>query len=272
MTDSRSLGVEYFIKALCTGERTAAERLVGHLADDVEFDTNSQPGVPPIGRETFRGREVVLTRVSGQWPATPGFGRLGWSDPEVDGDRLKVISSSAVNLTFSFNDADEIRSVYLDGGWGSGATPPPPVSGTVEVIPLAMKGVINSARSNQTPMVVTYVDGDGVPHSSFRGSVCVIGPTQLAIWVRDAKGGLPNAILSNPSVSLVFSDLRGGNMINITGRGSIASDEETRRKVYEAGPEVEQTHDTERHGVAVVIDVKNLQAFTSAGPVMMQRD
>jgi hypothetical protein len=44
--------------------------------------------VPPIGRETFRGREVVLTRVSGQWPATPGFGRLGWSDPEVDGDRL----------------------------------------------------------------------------------------------------------------------------------------------------------------------------------------
>ncbi len=61
-------------------------------------------------------------------------------------------------------------------------------------------------------------------------------------------------------------------MINVSGRASVASDEETRRKVYELGPEVEQTHDTERDGVAVVIDVTNLQAFTNGGAVMMHRD
>jgi hypothetical protein len=272
VANPRLLGVEYFIKALCTGERTAAERLVSHLAADVEFDTNSQPGVPPIGRESFTGRDVVLARVSGQWPATPGFGRLGWADPEMDGDEVKVRSSSAVNLTFTFNDADEIQRVHLDGGWGSGATPPPPVTGTVDEIPLALRGVINNARANQTPMTVTYVDGECVPHTSFRGSVCVPAPTQLAIWVRDANGGLPKAIVSNPAVTLVYSDLRGSNMINVSGRASIVSDDETRRKVYELGPEVEQTHDVERNGVAVVIDVTNLQSFTNGGAVTMRRD
>ena len=272
MTDSRALGAEYFIKALSTGERTAAARLVQYLADDVEFSTNSQPGVAPIGREVFTGRDAVLERVSGQWPATPGFGRLGWSEPEADGDQLKVTSSTAVNLTFGFNEGGQIQKIYLDGGWGSGATPPPPVTGNVDSIPLAVKGVLNNARANSTPMTVTYVDEEAVPHTSFRGSVCVIGPTRLAIWVRDANGGLPTAIGTKPVVSLVYSDLRGGNMINITGRASVASDDETRRKVYEAGPEVEQTHDLGRNGVAVVVDVTNLQAFTSAGPVSLHRE
>jgi hypothetical protein len=49
------------------------------------------------------------------------------------------------------------------------------------------------------------------------------------------------------------------------GQARIAEDDETRRQVFEQSPEVEQTHDPQRHGVAVVIDVRRMQANTGAG-------
>jgi hypothetical protein len=48
------------------------------------------------------------------------------------------------------------------------------------------------------------------------------------------------------------------------GYAHIESDDESRRKAYELGPEVEQTHDPDRHGVALIIDVVGMQA--NAGP------
>jgi hypothetical protein len=261
----RRRGVEYFIKALSTGERTAAQRLEGCLAPDVDYDTNTQPGAVPIGREVFSGRSAVLEQVFGLWPATPGYSRLGWSDPlEVDGG-LKVTTSGAVTVTFGFNDLDEIRHVRLDGGYGSRAPAPAAPTGAVEEIPLAVRGLINNALANQTPVVVTYVDEDGAPHSSLRGSVCVLNPTQFAIWVRHADGGLPTSIVKQPGIALFYSDRRANATVNVMGRAHIAEDPETRRKVFELGPEVEQTHDPLRHGVAVVIDVTRLQANAGGG-------
>src|ERR1700678_3600499 len=111
----RTLGVEYLVKALSTGEQSAANRLAPFLAADVVYDTNSQPGVFPIGREVFSGKAVVLARVSGQWPVTFGFARLGWSEPFAEGDGLRVVTSGAVTLDIGFNTEDEINHVYLDG-------------------------------------------------------------------------------------------------------------------------------------------------------------
>ena len=271
--NKRALAAEYFIKALSTGERTAAQRLEQHLAPDVQYDTNTQPGIVPIGREVHEGRDAVLNQVFGLWPATPGYSRMGWSDPEPEGDKLKVTTSGAVTVEFSFDEQDQIKHVLLEGGYGSGASAPPVKPGRVEAIPLAVKGLVNNALANQTPIVVTYVDENCAPHTSLRGSVCVLSPTQLAIWIRHADGGLPQAIVKNPHVSLLYNDRRAGATVIVNGRAHIAEDEETRRKVYELGPEVEQTHDPHRHGVAVVIDVDRLQA--NAGPgrnFSMQRD
>jgi hypothetical protein len=270
--DRRILGTEYFIKALRTGERTALERLDSHLAGDVAYDTNSQPGVPPITREVFKGKAAVRERLFGIWPATQGYGRLGWTDPEPASDgQLIVRSSGSVTVTFSFDDEDNISLAYLDGGWGSGATPPPPVTGSVEEIPLGLRGLINNARMNQTPMVVTYVDEHGAPHSSFRGSVCAIGPTEIGIWARNPEGGLPQAIDAHPEIALVYADFHGGAMLNIGGRAQISEDAETRRKVFELGPEVEQLHDLERTGAAVVVDVTALQGFVAGAGVSLKR-
>jgi hypothetical protein len=267
MTDlnKRTRGAEYFIKALSTGERTAAQRLEPYLAEDVSYDTNTQPGIVPVGREVHHGRADVLNQVFGLWPATPGYSRLGWSEAEPDGDILKVVTSGAVSVTFSFNESDQISSVMLEGGFGSGAAVPQVKSGPVESIPLAVRGVINNALANQTPIAVTYVDESHAPHSSLRGSTCVIGPTQFAIWVRHADGGLPQAVARNDQVSLLYNDRRAGATVIVQGRARIASDEETRRRVYEQCPEVEQTHDPHRHGIALVIDVVRMQANLGVG-------
>lgn len=258
----RALGVEYFVKALSTGEQSAADRLAPLLAADVVYDTNSQPGVFPIGREVFRGKAAVLERVSGQWPVTFGYARLGWSEPVPDGAGLRVVTSGAITLDFSFNAADEIAGVYLDGGFGSGKAAPVPVSGEVEEIPLLVKGLINHARANDTPFVVTYVDGDGVPHSSYRGSTAVIGPREISLWVRDAEHGLALAVQHNPHVALVYGDMRSAFVtVSINGWARIATDPETRRRAYELPIESEQHHDLERKGVAVIVEVLDMFAF-----------
>lgn len=257
--------IEYFIKSLSTGERTATQRLIPCLASDVIYDTNTQPGAVPIGRETFSGRDSVIEQVFGLWPATPGYSRMGWSDPIAEGKKWRVITSGSVTVDFEFNDAGEISRVVLEGGYGSGASATAQPSGEVKEIPLVVKGMINNSLANQTPIVVTYVDDNGVPHSSLRGSVCVAGPTQIGIWARHADGGLPKAITKNPHVSLFYSDRRANAVINVMGRAHVADDDETRRRVFELAPEVEQTHDPHRHGAAMLIDVVQMQANVGAG-------
>jgi uncharacterized pyridoxamine 5'-phosphate oxidase family protein len=170
-----------------------------------------------------------------------------------------VTTSGNVVLTFSFNGQDQISHVLLEGGYGGVRAQ------ETEVIPLAVKGLINNALANQTPIVVTYVDDKGRPHSSLRGSVCVYSPTQIAIWIRHADGGLPQAIVKNPWVSLLYNDRRAGATVNLMGKAHVDDDPEVRRKVFELGPEVEQTHDPERHGVAVVIDVASLAGGPGTG-------
>jgi hypothetical protein len=260
----RALGVEYLVKALSTGEQSAANRLAPFLAADLVYDTNSQPGVFPLGREVFSGKAAVLARLSGQRPVTFGFARLGWSEPFAEGDDLRVVTSGAVTLDIGFNAGDEITRVYLDGGVGSGKAAPTPVGGTVEEIPLLVKGLINHARANDTPMVVTYVDEVNVPHSSYRGSTAVIGPRQISLWVRDAEHGLAAAIVNNPFVTLVYGDMRSSFVaVSVNGEAHIATDAETRRRAYELPIESEQNHDLERKGVAVIVEVLDMSAFVS---------
>ena len=55
-------------------------------------------------------------------------------------------------------------------------------------------------------MIVAYVDADGVPHVSPRGTVQVWSPDQLAMWIRDPNGGLLRAIASNPHLSCFYRD------------------------------------------------------------------
>jgi hypothetical protein len=264
MADTKVQAAEAVVNSIRTGERVAAKFAEQHLADDVVLDN---------GREPVNGKAAVLERISGVWPSTPIYYQGGWSEPVAEGDTLKVTGSfpdlgaapKAMNLTFSFNGSGKISNIKQELVAGG-----PPQQ--VDEIPAHIRGQIDGALANGTPITVTYVDADGQPQSSLRGSTIVYSPTQLAIWLRTAEGGLTRALATNPKLSLLYRDSKSRSTVMIQGKGHIATDEETRRRVYEKTPEVEQFHDTARNGAALIIDVTRLQGGGPKGNFRMQRD
>jgi hypothetical protein len=107
MTSNRVLAAEAYVKALRTGEGSAAEQAATHLADDV---------VLASGADEVRGRASVLRRISGQWPLTPTLLHAGFSTPREDNGQVTVsgelpplgAAPRALRLVFSFNAADQI--------------------------------------------------------------------------------------------------------------------------------------------------------------------
>ena len=265
MADKRVQAAEAVVHSMRTGERLASNRAAEHLADDVVLDT---------GREQVKGKKDVLERISGEWPFTPIYKIGGWSDPQTEGDKLKVTGTfpalgaapAGMNLTFSFNDNDQVTLIQQETIMGG-----PPQQ--VDRIPDHIKGQINSALYNGTPMVVAYVDDEGQPQQSLRGSTVVFSDTQLGIWVRNADGGLPTQARSgNNKVSLLYRDSKTRSTIVIQGRAHVSDDPEVRRRLYDMTPEVEQMHDPERKGAALLIDVTRMQGGGPRGNYRMQRE
>lgn len=265
MRDKRVQAAEAIVQSIRTGERVASNRAAEFLAEDVILDT---------GREEVKGKAAVLERISGEWPFTPIYKIGGWSDPEVDGDTLKVTATfpalgaapAGMNLTFSFSDEGQVTHIHQENVMSG-----PPQQ--VDRIPDHIKGQINGALYNGTPMVVSYVDEEGQPQQSLRGSTVVFSDTQLGIWIRSADGGLPRAVQSgNNRLSLLYRDSRTRSTIVIQGRGHLSDDPEVKRRLYELTPEVEQMHDPERKGVALIIDVTRLQGGGPRGNYRMQRE
>ena len=95
-------------------------------------------------------------------------------------------------------------------------------------------------------------------------------PTQLAIWVRNGEGGLPRALNANPEMSVLYWDGATRSAITFQGRGQLASDEQTRNRVFERMPEQEQNHDPERNGVALIIEVSEMVAWGPQGFYLMR--
>lgn len=264
MSDMRVRAAEAVTRSIKSGERSASIRAAEHLADDVVLDT---------GREQVAGKNAVLERISGIWAFTPIFQRGAWPEPKADGDKLTVAGTfpdlgaapSAMNLTFSFNGDSKISHIQQETVLGG-----PPQQ--VEEIPDHIRGQLNSALFNNTPICVAYVDENGQPVQSLRGSTVVFSPTQMGIWLRNAEGGLNRAIEKNQRLSLLYRDSNSRSTVVIQGRGHIESDPEVRRRLYEMTPEVEQLHDPNRKGVALIIDIERLQGGGPKGNFRMQRE
>jgi hypothetical protein len=164
-----------------------------------------------------------------------------------------------LSLTFSFNGSDKIQRVEQQ------QQAAPPQQG--EEIPAYVRGIINGALANGTPIVVAYTDENGQPSLSLRGSTQVYGPTQLCIWVRNAEGGIIRTMERNNRVSLLYRDSKTRTTLIIQGRGHVETDPAVRERVFMLSPEVEQNHDPGRKGAALIIDVVSLQGSTVRGMV-----
>jgi hypothetical protein len=263
MVDSRVEAVEAYVQSMRTGEGAAATRASGYLAPDVVLAT---------GREEISGHDQVLQRISGQWPLTPVYLHGGWSVPRADGERLTVqaefgpfgAAPKSVTLSFSFNGAGQISRIDQQ----TVTAPPPEVTDT---FPDFIRGLVNGALANGTPMTVAYVDESGRPVQSLRGSTQVYSPYQLSIWLRNPESGMAKAMQHNPRLSLLYRDSKTRTTLIFQGRGHIEPDPRVRDRVYNLSPEVEQTHDPAHRGEALIIDIERLQGSSPRGSVRMER-
>jgi hypothetical protein len=264
MTATRVAAAEAYVKALRTGEPSAAIRVSPVLAPDV---------VLRVGQEEVTGHDAVLARITGQWPLTPVLVHGGWSSPRAEGDEVLVSAEfgpigaapTRIDLRFSFNLAGQIASIQQK------AVPQTPLPPT-DSLPDFVKGLVNGALANGTPICVAYTDDNGQPVLSLRGSTQVYGDTQLCIWVRNPEGGLVSAMQgSNRRLALLYRDSKTRTTLIFQGGGHIETDPAVRTRVYELAPEVEQNHDPARRGAALVIDITQLQGTTVRGPVKLVR-
>jgi hypothetical protein len=262
--DVRVAAAEAYVKALRTGEASAVVRLSPLLAPDV---------VLRAGQDEVSGHDAVLARVTGQWPLTPVLVHGGWSSPRPEGEQVLVgaeftaigAAPTRIDLRFSFNAAGQIASVEQT------AVPQTPVP-VADGLPDFVRGLVNGALANGTPICVAYVDQTGQPVQSLRGSTQVYGDTQLCIWVRNAEGGLVKAMQGdNRRLSLLYRDSKSRTTLIFQGVGHVETDSAVRERVYSLAPEVEQNHDPARRGAALVIDVQSLQGTTVRGPVRLTR-
>jgi Pyridoxamine 5'-phosphate oxidase len=260
MSNARIRAAEAYIKALRTGEASATLRASNLLAGDV---------VLVVGQDQIAGHANVLKRITGQWPLTPTLVHAGFSTPrEEDG---KVVATGelpplgaapqTVSLTFSFDVSDKIARIEQTQ---QAAAPL-----QFDRLPEFVRGTINAALANSTPMVVAYVDENGQPVLSLRGSTQVYSDTQLCIWVRNAEGGIVRAMAHNNRVSLLYRDSRSRTTLILQGRGHVETDPEVRERVFSLAPEVEQNHDPAMRGAALIIDITQLQGTTVRGMVRM---
>ena len=267
--DSRVRAAEAWIKALRTGEASATAKVAEHLAPDVVLDTVGAH-MWGNGPEHFEGYDAVLNMVTGIGVMTGVYRTGAWANPEVDGDRVRVTADlgggllSTAALTFTFNADGKIAHVEQVN---TGGTPAP----QTDRIPDFVKGIVNSALANNTPLVVAYTGEDGAPVLSLRGSTQAYSDTQLSIWVRHANGGMAKALQKNPSMALIYRDPPNRTTLTFQGRGHFDSSEEVRSRVFDLAPEVEQRHDLERNGAALIVDVDRVTGSTPRGGVRMVR-
>ena len=135
----------------------------------------------------------------------------------------------------------------------------------------SMRANINGAIDKGRVLTAAYVDDDGKPHATFFGSIHVHSKDQLALWVRDPKGGMPRALATRPWVSLVYADISTRTYYRLNGRGRLANDAAERDRVFSEMHPIEQKFDAERKGVAVVIDLDSIDGYDAAKPVQMKR-
>jgi hypothetical protein len=134
-----------------------------------------------------------------------------------------------------------------------------------------IKEAVNGALANRTPIMVAYVDEEGQPSLSFRGSTQAYSDTQLAVWVRNPVGGLQNAHKKNDRVTLFYRDPEKRITLQFKGRGRIENDPKVRETVYNNAPEVERNADREQKGFPLVVDLDRVDGVMPGIRVQMRK-
>jgi hypothetical protein len=260
---SKSEAVKAYVKAFCGYGQEASDTAAKYIAEDVDLVS------PPLH---VYGHAGIMERISGHWPGMGMYKSATWSEPVENGKSASVTATMApgmptksLTINFEFNDAGLIQHVETKAERNP-PQPPAALKLTDEI-----KDLINTSLDNNAPMVLGYVDAQGKPNVSLRGSMVAISDTQLAFWSRNPEGGAVKATTSNPAMTVLYRDTP--NRINLLFQGTarVATDEATRNRTFELMPQIEKDHDEPRRGACVVIDLESVSGATFSGPVRMAK-
>ena len=215
------------------------------------------------------GRDEVLSSTAS--PPFPLLGSATWEAPVVDGDVITVRGSLppglpvvAATVTMRVRDGRlvELAQELEQGKPG----PPAPL-----MIDEQIASVLDAALDNKTPVIAAYVDADGVPHVSPRGTVQSWSATEVAMWARDPNGGMLRAIPTNPHVSLFYRDPATRVSYEIVGRMRVTEDPAERQRVFDRSPKIERNFDPLLRGKAIIVEVDSLVGNDARGRIDMKR-
>jgi hypothetical protein len=157
-------------------------------------------------------------------------------------------------------------------------TTPPPMETLTELkINDALKQKVMEAYvPNDWPIIVGYVDEQGRPGLSYRGSVVVVSETQIGVWARNGEGGTASALSKNPNLTLVYREPtpdhgRSAAVVTFRGRGRVDNSEAMRNAVYDTMPQRERDADAEKKGVAIIVDLDSVIGFIAGYRLQMTR-
>src|SRR5207302_2045876 len=149
--------------------------------------------------------------------------------------------------------------------------PAPPPAETAVHLTDTIAEALAAALANGTPVMVAYVDGEGRPQLSYRGTTQVLSEDQLGLWARNPEGGIVKALPNNPNVTLFYRDPATRTNYQFHGRGHVDDTPSIRGRIFDGSPEPERNFDPQRRGVAIVVDVDAVDGRDANGPIRMRR-
>jgi hypothetical protein len=135
-----------------------------------------------------------------------------------------------------------------------------------------LKNSLANSMTDRIAVIAAYVDRRGDPHVGFYGSLHAYSDNQLAVWARNPDSELVATIPAHPKIEFVYSDMANARVYRLGGSARIVTDPVERDRVYEGIHEIEQGHDPERTGIAIVIDLDHVSGRDSSGRFAMRRD
>ena len=136
------------------------------------------------------------------------------------------------------------------------------------VLPDEVHARVNGALDEGFPLCMVAISADSEPVVSFRGSTQTFGDDALAIWVRGESSSTLNAIATNPSVALTYTNMQARKFFIFKGQAAVTTDAGERDQIWEGQHALEQARDVERTGTAVVIRLDSVQG----GGLNLKRD
>ncbi len=193
--------------------------------------------------------------------------QLDWQAPELVDGKLRLTGlrrpdtrDRGLIVTLSFS-GPSIMLIQEQ------RTPPPAVPAQPIFLPQDLKRRIDQALAEGHPMLVSHVDPRGQPVLTFRGSVQTFSDDQLALWVRSPKGGFLQSIRLNPRIAMMYRDEQAKATYNFQGRARVSVDPAHRQTIFERAHPAERAHDFAMLGVAVIVDLDQVEGYAGLGPM-----